>query len=174
MVASRSTITTLELSNSVGTNCLQTTSRNCSIYFDSVLAGKESLLVVLELSNGGGRLSISSILILACDMTGDVGERGLMELKVFRRGTSSKRGKTTMFGSPCKGIPSMADSLPKLLASDNAIDPRRNGDNVSFRMSGSSEYSGRCWKLSGLTTTLYVPGLERSAFRSRSSSVTKA
>jgi hypothetical protein len=57
-------------------------------------------------------------------------------------------------------------SRPWLLAMD--------GDKPRPRHSASSLYSGKCWKLSGLTTTLYVPGLLDSALRSLSSSVVKA
>lgn len=41
---------------------------------------------------------------------------------------------------------------------------------VTVAFSPSSEYSGSVEKLSGTTTTWYVPGLEASAFFSRSSS----
>lgn len=130
--------------------------------------------MVVRLALGGSaEVSSSSILILELASKGEVGGFGSLHWTVARRVVSSNRGKTTMLGSPETLAASMGDSLLKLLASEAANEPRRNGDNRKLFMSGSSLYSGMCWKLSGLTTTLYVPGLIRSAFRSRSSSVVR-
>lgn len=116
--------------------------------------------------------SLSSRLICGrVDTVGDVDDFSSLVERLLR---SSNRGSMTTFGSPGTGMASINESLPKLLANEAAIEGRRNGTTPSFLESESSgEYSARCWKDSGFTITLKVPGSEASALRSRSSSVNK-
>lgn len=74
-----------------------------------------------------------------------VGDVGDFNSLVERRLRSSKRGSMTMFGSPGTGIASSIESLPKLLASEAAMEGRRSGKMPFLLESESSgEYSARC------------------------------
>lgn len=139
-------------------SCLQTISRK---YRKEVISG-------LGLDGDG---SLSSRLI-ATGRVDDTGEVGDFSSRVERLLRSSNRGRITILESPGIGMASVIESLPMLLASEVAIDARRSGDTpVRFDSTSSVVYSGRCWKDSGLTITLKVPGTDAPAFLSRSSSV---
>jgi hypothetical protein len=93
----------------------------------------------------------------------DVGETlGVRPLEEDRRVTSSKVFKITTLGSVPASL-SALDLLVGLLVTEPLA------SDLDFS-EASSTYSGRVEKLSGITTTWYVPGLEASAFLSRSSS----
>lgn len=117
--------------------------------------------------------SLSSRLICG-RVVGTVGDVGDFNSLVERPLRSSNRGRMTILGSPGVGIFSISKSLPKLLASEAAIEGRRRGT-IPFLLGSESsgEYSASCWKDSGFTMTLKVPGSEASALRSRSSSVNR-
>jgi len=87
---------------------------------------------------------------------------GVRPLEDDRRVTSSKVFKITTLGS----VPATLSALG-LLMGPLATEPLASDLDLS---DASSTYSGRVEKLSGTTTTWYVPGLEVSAFLSRSSS----
>jgi hypothetical protein len=93
----------------------------------------------------------------------DVGEtRGVRPFEAERRVASSKVFKITTLGSVPISL-SALDLLVGLLTTEPLASDLDLSD-------ASSTYSGRVEKLSGIATTWYVPGLEASAFLSRSSS----
>lgn len=87
--------------------------------------------------------SLSSRLI--CGRVGTVGDVGDFNSLVERLLRSSNRGSITTFGSPGTVMASINESLPKLLASEAAIEGRRIGTMPFFLQSESSagEYSAR-------------------------------
>lgn len=81
-----------------------------------------------------------------------------------RRATSSNVLRITTLGS---SVALFSGWMPMGLLVTERLDSRALSD---LALSESSAYSGSAEKLSGTTTTWYVPGLEASAFFSRSSS----
>lgn len=95
----------------------------------------------------------------------DVGEtRDVRPADEERLATSSKVLRITVLGSS-PALPSKFDLVGLFVAEE--LESRAL---LGLTLSNSSAYSGNAEKLSGTTITWYVPGLEASALRSRSSS----
>lgn len=114
--------------------------------------GKESMMGDREREQKGSEIS-------------DVGEtREVLPVEDERRVTSSKVFRMTVLGSSLASF-SILITLTGLFVTEYTV-------SVTFELgfSASSAYSGSELKLSGTMITWYVPGMEISAFLSRSSS----
>lgn len=114
--------------------------------------GKESMMGDRERAQKGSEIS-------------DVGEtREVLPVEDERRVTSSKVFRMTVLGSSLASF-SVLITLTGLFVTEYTVSVT-----VELGFSASSAYSGSELKLSGTMITWYVPGVEISAFLSRSSS----
>jgi hypothetical protein len=114
--------------------------------------GKESMMGDRERAQKGSEIS-------------DVGETcEVLPVEDERRVTSSKVFRMTVLGSSLASF-SVLIALTGLFVTEYTVSVT-----VELGFSGSSAYSGSELKLSGTMITWYVPGVEISAFLSRSSS----